>query len=64
MRVSIRGYIRAKPGTPRCQEDIAEDSAPPRNVSHRVANERGDVLVMEGGVVEVPGAVNPGFGFS
>lgn len=38
------------------------DVARPRDVSVRVAKEREDVLVIEGGVVEVPG--NPDFGFS
>jgi predicted amino acid dehydrogenase len=39
------------------------DVARPRDVSRRVANERPDVLVIEGGVVAVPGNVNFGFGF-
>jgi predicted amino acid dehydrogenase len=39
------------------------DVARPRNVSRRVANERDDVLVIEGGVVEVPGEVDFGFDF-
>ncbi|MBM7856045.1 putative amino acid dehydrogenase [Desulfohalotomaculum tongense] len=34
------------------------DVARPRDVSRRVAKERKDVLVIEGGVVEVPGSVN------
>jgi predicted amino acid dehydrogenase len=38
------------------------DVARPRDVSVRVAEERPDVLVLEGGVVEVPG--DPDFGFS
>jgi fatty aldehyde-generating acyl-ACP reductase len=44
-----------KPGAVVC------DVARPRNVSHRVAAQRDDVLVIEGGVVEVPG--HPDFGF-
>ena len=39
------------------------DVARPRNVSRRVAIERDDVLVIEGGVVEVPGKVDFGFDF-
>lgn len=39
------------------------DVARPRDVSRRVAEERDDVLVIEGGVVEVPGDVNFGFNF-
>ncbi len=39
------------------------DVARPRNVSRRVASERDDVLVIEGGVVEVPGKVDFGFDF-
>jgi len=35
----------------------------PRNVSKQVAEKRQDVLVLEGGVVEVPGKVNLNFGF-
>ncbi len=46
-----------KPGAIVC------DVARPRNVSRRVAELRNDVLVIEGGVVEVPGAVNFGFNF-
>lgn len=38
------------------------DVARPRNVSHRVRQERGDVLVIDGGVVEVPG--EPSWEFS
>ncbi|MTI82170.1 MAG: shikimate dehydrogenase [Firmicutes bacterium] len=34
------------------------DVARPRDVSKRVASERNDVLVIEGGVVDVPGEVN------
>jgi len=41
-----------KPGAVVC------DVARPRDVSLRVARERDDVLVIEGGVVEVPGDVN------
>lgn len=39
------------------------DVARPRDVSIRVARERNDVLVIEGGVVEVPGEVDFGFNF-
>lgn len=39
------------------------DVARPRDVSVRVAKERPDVLVIEGGVVDVPGEVNFGFDF-
>lgn len=45
-----------KPGAIVC------DVARPRDVSVRVGNERPDVLVIEGGVVSVPG--NPDFGFN
>jgi predicted amino acid dehydrogenase len=46
-----------KPGAIVC------DVARPRNVSRRVVSERDDVLVIEGGVVEVPGEVDFGFDF-
>jgi fatty aldehyde-generating acyl-ACP reductase len=39
------------------------DVARPRDVSRRVAEERDDVLVVEGGVVAVPGQVDFGFDF-
>lgn len=39
------------------------DVARPRDVSDRVAKERDDVLVVEGGVVAVPGDVNFNFNF-
>ncbi|MGQ9454798.1 MAG: shikimate dehydrogenase [Armatimonadota bacterium] len=39
------------------------DIARPRDVSARVVEERNDVLVIEGGVVEVPGDVNFNFDF-
>ena len=39
------------------------DVARPRDVSVRVQKERGDVLVIEGGVVKVPGNVEFGFDF-
>jgi len=39
------------------------DVARPRDVSVRVAQQRDDVLVIEGGVVAVPGAVEFGFNF-
>jgi fatty aldehyde-generating acyl-ACP reductase len=46
-----------KPGAVVC------DVARPRDVSVRVAKEREDVLVIEGGVIEVPGDVEFGFDF-
>lgn len=46
-----------KPGAVVC------DVARPRDVSRQVAEERDDVLVIEGGVVEVPGDVNFRFNF-
>ena len=46
-----------KPGAVVC------DVARPRDVSVRVATARDDVLVIEGGVVEVPGQVDFGFNF-
>jgi len=46
-----------KPGAVVC------DVARPRDVSRRVAEVRDDVLVIEGGMVEVPGPVNFGFDF-
>jgi predicted amino acid dehydrogenase len=46
-----------KPGAVVC------DVARPRDVSVRVAKERPDVLVIEGGVVKVPGDVNFNFNF-
>ena len=39
------------------------DVSRPRDVSYRVAQERQDVLVIEGGVVQVPGQVDFGFDF-
>jgi fatty aldehyde-generating acyl-ACP reductase len=42
---------------------VVVDVARPRDVSVRVARERDDVLVIEGGLVEVPGAVDFGFNF-
>ncbi len=42
---------------------IVCDVARPRNVSRRVAQMRNDILVIEGGVVEVPGDVNFGLNF-
>ncbi len=39
------------------------DVARPRDVSRQVADERPDVLVIEGGMVEVPGPVDFGFNF-
>jgi fatty aldehyde-generating acyl-ACP reductase len=46
-----------KPGAVVC------DVARPRDVSRRVAEERDDVLVIEGGMVEVPGPVDFNFNF-
>ncbi len=46
-----------KPGCVVC------DVARPRDVSRRVAEEREDVLVVEGGVIEVPGEVEFNFDF-
>ncbi len=46
-----------KPGAVVC------DVARPRDVSRRVAEVRDDVLVIEGGVVQVPGEVDFGFSF-
>jgi fatty aldehyde-generating acyl-ACP reductase len=42
---------------------VVLDVARPRDVSRQVAEERNDVLVIEGGMVEVPGPVNFGFDF-
>jgi len=42
---------------------IVCDVARPRNVSRRVAEMRNDILVIEGGVVAVPGDVNFGLNF-
>ena len=39
------------------------DVSRPRDVSRRVAQERDDVLVIEGGMVAVPGPVDFGFDF-
>jgi predicted amino acid dehydrogenase len=39
------------------------DVARPRDVSRRVVEQRNDVLVIEGGMVEVPGPVDFGFNF-
>ncbi len=39
------------------------DVARPRDVSHQVAEQRPDVLVIEGGMVKVPGNVDFGFDF-
>ena len=46
-----------KPGAVVC------DVARPRNVSHQVMDQRDDVLVIDGGVVDVPGEVDFGFDF-
>jgi predicted amino acid dehydrogenase len=45
------------------QGAIVCDVALPQDVSPRVERERGDVLVIEGGVVDVPGEVNFHFDF-
>lgn len=42
---------------------VVLDVARPRDVSRQVAAERDDVLVIEGGMVKVPGDVNFGFDF-
>jgi predicted amino acid dehydrogenase len=42
---------------------VVLDVARPRDVSHRVVEERDDVLVIEGGMVEVPGPVDFDFDF-
>jgi predicted amino acid dehydrogenase len=42
---------------------VVLDVARPRDVSRRVTEERDDVLVIEGGMVEVPGPVDFGFDF-
>lgn len=42
---------------------IVCDVARPRDVSRRVVEERNDVLVIEGGMVKVPGSVNFNFDF-
>ena len=42
---------------------VVLDVARPRDVSRRVIQERNDVLVIEGGMVEVPGPVDFGFDF-
>jgi len=46
-----------KPGAVVC------DVARPRNVSREVAEKRNDVLVIEGGVINIPGDVDFGFNF-
>jgi predicted amino acid dehydrogenase len=53
----IIGPEHVKPGAVVC------DVARPRNVSHRVTEQRDDVLVIEGGMVDVPGPVDFGFDF-
>ncbi len=53
----IIGPEHLKPGAVVC------DVARPRNVSRRVAQERNDVLIIEGGVVSLPGEVDFGFDF-
>lgn len=57
---SVDSVIKAedlKPGAVVC------DVARPRDVSKEVAEKRDDVLIIEGGVVEVPGDVNFNFNF-
>lgn len=49
--------MHIKPGA------VVLDVARPRDVSRRVLEERDDVLVIEGGMVEVPGPVDFGFDF-
>lgn len=46
-----------KPGAVVC------DVARPRNVSRQVVEQRNDVLVIDGGILDVPGEVNFGFDF-
>jgi fatty aldehyde-generating acyl-ACP reductase len=53
----IIGPQHLKPGAVVC------DVARPRNVSRRVVEQRDDVLVIEGGIVDVPGDVDFGFDF-
>ncbi len=55
--VAIIGPEHLKPGAVVC------DVAQPRNVSPAVAARRDDVLVIDGGIVEVPGEVDFGFDF-
>lgn len=55
--VAIIGPEHLKPGAVIC------DVAQPRNVSPAVAAQRDDVLVIDGGIVEVPGEVDFGFDF-
>lgn len=45
------------------QGAVVNDVARPRDVSPRVAQERDDVLVIDGGVMDVPGEVDFGFNF-
>ena len=45
------------------RDAVVCDVALPPDVSSRVTQERGDVLVIKGGVVDVPGAVDFGFDF-
>ncbi|MCA9935865.1 MAG: SDR family NAD(P)-dependent oxidoreductase [Ardenticatenaceae bacterium] len=45
------------------QGAVVCDVARPRDVSRQVAEQRPDVLVIEGGMVQVPGAVDFGFDF-
>jgi predicted amino acid dehydrogenase len=54
---SVIDVADLKPGAVVC------DVARPRDVSRRAAEARNDILVIEGGVVEVPGNVNFGFDF-
>jgi predicted amino acid dehydrogenase len=54
---AIVGPEHLKPGAVIC------DVAVPRNVSPRVSKQREDVLIIEGGMVEVPGQVNFHFNF-
>ncbi|MCF8012048.1 MAG: NAD(P)H-binding protein [Clostridiales bacterium] len=54
---SLIGPRDLNPGTVIC------DVSRPRSVSKQVAKERNDVLVIEGGIVKVPGEVNFNFDF-
>lgn len=54
---TIIGPEHLKPGAVVC------DVARPRDVSRRVVEERNDVLVIDGGMVAVPGTVDFGFDF-
>ena len=57
---AVHAVIEPKHLKPGC---VVCDVARPRDVSRRVADERDDVLVIEGGMIEVPGPVDFGFNF-